>query len=149
MIKSYKDIISLFGRDDCPLSKILLEIAIICPDFNIDSMVEVFRISFDSYCTKADYIASPYSIFSKHHNGTIKYFSTIVFQNIYRMIDNDNFISRELRSEEFIVKLNNIRNNIKSLLKKNYSDHVLQDKFEIISEFIELVQRKMNENKAI
>lgn len=65
------------------------------------------------------------------------------------MIDNDNFISRELRSEEFIVKLNNIRNNIKSLLKKNYSDHVLQDKFEIISEFIELVQRKINENKAI
>ena len=65
------------------------------------------------------------------------------------MIDNDNFISRELMSEEFIVKLNNIRNNIKSLLKKNYSDHVLQDKFEIISEFIELVQRKMNENKAI
>lgn len=65
------------------------------------------------------------------------------------MIDNDNFISRELMSEEFIVKLNNIRDNIKSLLKKNYSDHVLQDKFEIISEFIELVQRKMNENKAI
>ena len=65
------------------------------------------------------------------------------------MIDNDNFISRELMSEEFIVKLNNMRNNIKSLLKKNYSDHVLQDKFEIISEFIELVQRKMNENKAI
>ena len=65
------------------------------------------------------------------------------------MIDNDNFISRELMSEEFIVKLNNMRDNIKSLLKKNYSDHVLQDKFEIISEFIELVQRKMNENKAI
>ena len=74
-------------------------------------------------------------------------YTTKIFKNLYRIIDTSHEWDKQIKSKAFKNGLLKIKSDILKNLKKDYRNNNLQDKFEIICEFIDLVEKKVNSMK--
>ena len=74
-------------------------------------------------------------------------YTTKIFKNLYRIIDFSHEWDKQIKTKAFNNGLLKIKSDILKNLKKDYRNNNLQDKFEIICEFIDLVEKKVNSMK--
>ena len=157
---SFDDIKKVFGSTDSKISNIILTLTISYPNITAAQIVSIFKESLEKYYSKDDEIIDKADWwnqkYSGHNMGWIQdhpadpkenLYTTKIFKNLYRIIDTSHEWDKQIKSKAFKNGLLKIKSDILKNLKKDYRNNNLQDKFEIICEFIDLVEKKVNSMK--
>lgn len=152
---TYTEIKRILGSKDRDSSELTLSLVIKYPTLSAKDIFSIFETTMEKYLSKEDYIEDEIAWTNRVYGGKtmlqiqqekidpkINRHSTYIFKNFYRVIDETEEWSKQVKSKTLASLFEKFRKSLVAQLKKNYRNTVLQDKFEITCEFIDLLDKK-------
>ena len=148
---TFEEIKRIFGQRERTVSELQLSLAIRYPTLTAKEIFSVFKVTLDKYGTLDDNIED-FSSWMNHnyqngeyHDIRINWHSTYILKNLYQIIDQSAEWAEQIRNGALLEKLEREVRTIRMKIEDERRSTILQDKYEIVSEFIELISKKRNE----
>lgn len=152
---TFDEIKSLLGTSERNLSELQLIFSIKCPILSAKDIFSIIQITFENYWSEADSVVNKITWTNSMYAGKTmleiqemnidpkaNLHSTYILRNLFKIIRDTDIWDEQVKSKTMMKLADKERRRILAQLKKNYRNLTLQDEFEVICEFIELIEKK-------
>ena len=152
---TFDEIKSLLGTSERNLSELQLIFSIKCPILSAKDIFSIIQITFENYWSEADSVVNEITWTNSMYAGKTmleiqemnidpkaNLHSTYILRNLFKIIRDTDIWDEQVKSKTMMKLADKERRRILARLKKNYRNLTLQDEFEVICEFIELIEKK-------
>ena len=152
---TFDEIKSLLGTSERNLSELQLIFSIKCPILSAKDIFSIVQITFENYWSDADSVVNEITWTNSMYAGKTmleiqemnidpkaNLHSTYILRNLFKIIRDTDIWDEQVKSKTMMKLADKERRRILAQLKKNYRNLTLQDEFEVICEFIELIEKK-------
>ena len=152
---TFDEIKSLLGTSERNLSELQLIFSIKCPILSAKDIFSIIQITFENYWGEADSVVNEITWTNSMYAGKTmleiqemnidpkaNLHSTYILRNLFKIIRDTDIWDEQVKSKTMMKLADKERRRILAQLKKNYRNLTLQDEFEVICEFIELIEKK-------
>lgn len=158
---SFDEIKRIFGSEEKSINEIKLLLTIAYPSFTIADVFSLFKTTLDNYGNRNDEILDTMTwlraryfdnISSNHIAPAVDHkrnlHSTYVFKNLFKLIDESNeFVLSDGCKSVLFLKFKEERNRLNAALRRDKVNSLDHDCFKIVCEFIDLLERKIENGK--
>ena len=152
---TFDEIKNLLGTSERNLSELQLIFSIKCPILSAKDIFSIIQITFENYWSEADSVVNEITWTNSMYAGKTmleiqemnidpkaNLHSTYILRNLFKLIRDTDIWDEQVKSKTMMKLADKERRRILARLKKNYRNLTLQDEFEVICEFIELIEKK-------
>ena len=152
---TFDEIKNLLGTSERNLSELQLIFSIKCPILSAKDIFSIIQITFENYWGEADSVVNEITWTNSMYAGKTmleiqemnidpkaNLHSTYILRNLFKIIRDTDIWDEQVKSKTMMKLADKERRRILARLKKNYRNLTLQDEFEVICEFIELIEKK-------